>query len=409
MTQEELREKYLAGSIFALSTIVEDAQGNKYKIINRGSNYLTLESIDGVTVKKWLSDVKEVPVLTEETNTVIVESEPEFTVSDGQIKMFGYQSKNFTSDLSECILEQFAEFDDTYSKHQIIKLLDLALQESDADQKYQKLDRVSEFYDSADLDEPLLVEAIKNEVERRRIAEIIASVANITPSKSSLETVYRSIDALKKQYKQKIQWAIITPLFKLAHDYGFTGVAAKLPFGLGNEAGIKEDLELDVAMDVFEEHIDLLFNELTESELETCYDSDDFISETLTIAGRHKLAIDMKRSESKLASKRKRAMATAGTLQALTGRARKMALNALKLKMFKKDPSELTRQEKERFEASASKRTALVARLAQRMLVKAREIQNDRLHKHHEPHHGHVKVGKAAQDIAAASKNSGAS
>ena len=393
-TDNTLRERYRQGEIFALGGIVSDSNSKTYKIVNRGSNYLTLESESGETCKKWLHEVSEVidtPVIVEEKKT------SEFAVVNGQIKMFGYETKSFDTDLSTYVVEQFDEFGDTYSKHQIVKLLDLALQESDADRKYEALERVCEFYDKYDFDEPFIVEAVKNEIERKRIAEIIAVIADIKPETSPFATISNAIEELKKKYKVKSQWEVIAPVFKLAQEYGISGISAKMPFNLG--AMVLEDTEMDTYFNVFEDHLDLVLEDVTQDELESIFE--ERIDEVLTIQGRTKLRMDMKRHEAKLESKRKLALAMPGNTEVLAGRARRLAINILKKRIFKKAPGDLSRQEKERFEAGSAKRQALIARLSQKLIAKVREIQRTRLHSH-TMHHGHHQVDKALKDISGA-------
>jgi hypothetical protein len=53
--------------------------------------------------------------------------------------------------------------------------------------------------------------------------------------------------------------------------------------------------------------------------------------------------------------------------------------------MFHKSPSDMSRQEKERFESGAAKRKAVVSRLAQRLVNKVRGLQSARLHHNPSP------------------------
>lgn len=55
----DLREKYVAGEIFAEGTYVTN-ESVTYKIINRNSNYLTVSDSSGVLTKQWLTDVKSI-------------------------------------------------------------------------------------------------------------------------------------------------------------------------------------------------------------------------------------------------------------------------------------------------------------------------------------------------------------
>ena len=56
----DIREQYVAGKVFKLGQRVEASDGTLGKIVFRGSNYLTVETVDGKTLKYWLNEVKEV-------------------------------------------------------------------------------------------------------------------------------------------------------------------------------------------------------------------------------------------------------------------------------------------------------------------------------------------------------------
>ena len=55
--QKSIREQYVAGLIFKLGEMVTTKEGEKAKVIFRGSNYLTLEHTDGKVAKRWLEDI----------------------------------------------------------------------------------------------------------------------------------------------------------------------------------------------------------------------------------------------------------------------------------------------------------------------------------------------------------------
>lgn len=388
-TDTSLRDRYLAGEIFAINSIVEDSAKTRYKVVDRGSNYLTLETESGRTVRSWLHDVSEV------TDSAPESKDSEFLIVNEQIQMFGYTTKNFDASISEFIVEQFSEFEDSYAKHQIVKLLDSTLQESDLNVAHANLTKVAEFFDKQDMTAPPIVEAVKNEIERKRISEIIAAVANSPIDASNFKTVYDAINKLKGTLHTKAEWSVIAPLFKLAQDYGISGVAAKLPYSLGLT---NEDVEFEITMDVFEENIDVLVEDATVDDLEYL----DTIDESLSIEARRKLGIEMRKHESRLRPKLERALKTAANSETLQGRARRLAIEILKRRLFKKAPGDMTRQEKERFEAGASRRAALVGRMAQKLIAKVREVQNKRLHSH-TLHHGHHQVDVALKNISGAS------
>lgn len=151
-----------------------------------------------------------------------------------------------------------------------------------------------------------------------------------------------------------------------------------------------------------EEHLDALVEELCADDI--LAESDEFtqemISEVLSIETRTKMSRKMGREEVLLTRKKDRAMKTTATTSVLMNRARRLAEIMLKRRMFKKNPDDMSRQEKERFEMGAGKRKALVARLAQRLVSKVRQLQNTRIH--HQQHSVSHTHDVAAKNIAQA-------
>lgn len=388
MTQEKsIRDRYFANEIFKYGEIVEDINtGEQMKILDRGSNYVTV-AIGSEVKKKWLNEVRE--ILEAKAEAAITKEPPKdfILLESGQIKMFGHVTANFNRDLSEFILEQFDEFDDLYSKHQIIKCLDYAIQESDMDKAYDLLDKVDMFYTKRNIQSPMIVEGLKTDIERKRLAEIIASVANVRPSKTNYQTVVQSIKALKAKYTMKTQWEVLWPLFKLAMGAGMDGIRQNLPYTFdapGNTQSVHEEIEDDVIYSVMEENIEMLIDDIHPDDINEAFTEDEktdlLITEVLSIEDRHKLARKMAQHADYIANRRVRALSKGASSDILMNRARRLAETLVKRRIFHKSASDLTRQEKERFEAGAYKRRALIAKLAQRLVGKVRALQADRIH-----------------------------
>lgn len=391
MDSNTLRTQYLANEIFRIGDIVEDSKsGEQLKILDRGSNYVTVESSAGIK-KKWFSE------LIAESET-IVEKEPDFIMTEtGQLKMFGYETKSFDEYLTYELLEQFSEFDDLYSKHQIVKLIDISLSESDLDKRYDALEKVSAFYAKQQITEPLIIEGFKTETERLRLAQIIAVVAGIeTDSKSPYKTIKAAVEVLRKKYTEKKQWLVLWPFFVLIHNAGIHGILNTLPFKFDTK-GVEDkpdsmpyDAKLtEEITQLLEDNIDELFDSFiledaeetfSEDEYEDEYLTEEQLDEVLSFASRLRLGRKMSSREGSLEIRRARAMTRGATTDVLMGRARRMAETILKRKMFRKAPSAMSRQDKERFEKGASRRKLLVARLAQRLIGKVRAMQTVRLH-----------------------------
>ena len=391
-----LRERYFANEILQIGDIVEDsATGEEMKILDRGSNYITVATHAGIT-KKWLNEVT-VPVeavtVASVVEKVIVKKSDFKLLESGQIELFGYETRNFDSDLSEFVLEQFTEFTDLYSKHQIIKLLDQAITESNLDRKFELLEKVTAFYTTQAIQEPIIVEGMKNELERRRIADILAAVAGIEPDKSAYKTVVDSIKALKEKYQRRVQWEVLWPFFKLAERSGLTGITQNLPYNLnskdkGTAAAIADSKVNEQLIELLEDN----FEELVESfehqdiieafdiELDEEFLTEEQLDEVLSMAGRQSLSRKMHTKSIMLAVKRQRALTRGASSQVLQGRARKLAETMIKRRLFRKAPKDMSRQEKERYESGASRRKALVAKLAMRLVGRVRMLQAARMH-----------------------------
>lgn len=398
-TEKTLRERYFANEIFVIGTLVEDVKtGEKVKILDRGPNYVTVVSSSGIS-KKWLSEIIEEPTSTvvevqENTVTDIIldhvepveKIDTEFVLLEsGQIKMFGHETKNFNSDLSTLIIEQFGEFDDLYSKHQIVKCLDFAMHESDSDRVYDLLEKVDKFYVKQNMHAPFIVEALKNDIERKRIAEILASIANSEVVQSNYTTVVNAIKSLKEKYKTKQQWEVLWPFLKLAQSAGLSGIMVNLPFSFDNKQTNEEILMYDTIIEALEDNLDLLVEDLDFDDINEAFDDSDFIDEELSIEARNKLSRKLMQRAPQLIVRRERAMQRTASTEVLMQRARRLAEVMVKNRIFHKPAQDMSRQEKERYESGAGKRKTLIARLAQRLVGKVRVLQTARMHHTHSP------------------------
>ena len=380
-----LREKYFSNQIFRIGDIVEDIKtGDNLKIIDRGSNYVTVASYNNIE-KKWLNEIVDVSLDNTETVTVNdKKTDMEFELLEsGQIKLFGYETKHFDQELSTLVLEQFEEFDDLYSKHQIVKCLDIALVEDNKETAYELLNKVEKLYSKKSIDAPFIVEVMKNALERNRIVEILAAIANVKPTKNgNYQTIKDSIASLKEKYQSRKQWEVLSPFFKLATDAGLTGITQNLPYNFTQTN--EKVMEEEIIFEVIESNIDLTVEDLDMEDVYECFTDNEFsnelITETLSIAARNHMAIKMRQHTNVLDVKRDRAMNVAASTSVLMQRARRLAEVMIKRRMFKKPVGDMTRQEKERFESGATNRKAVIAKLASRLIGKVRMLQNTRLH-----------------------------
>ena len=350
-----LRERYIDNEILLIGEIVKDQKtGEDVKILDRGSNYVTVESSAGIQ-KKWIQDVISEEAPTTPETTIPKEVKEDFILLEsGQIKLFGFETQNFNSNLSSFIIEQFEEFDDLYSKHQIVKLLDTALVESNIERQFETLEKVSNFYKKHSVQEPLIVEALKNNIERLRLAEIIASIAEIEIKNSPYETVVEAVKVLRKKYTDPKQWQVLWPFFRMIDASGITGIIQMLPFKQDARKPLawasKMTESIVVAM---EASVDELFTSLQDSDIINTFSADELV-------------------EAMEVTKLVPAINTA----VLSDRAKKLAETIIKRNMFQKSPLELSDVEKETFDSIANRRKLLVAALAQKLLPKIKEFQS---------------------------------
>jgi len=351
---ENNREKYVSNDLFKIGDLVEDrSTGETVQILDRGTNYITVSSATGPK-KKWLSEVTESTGEKPSVEFIVTES--------GQIATYGFMSKNLNEEISEQLLEQFSEFDDLFIKHQVLKCLDEALSESIVnDRVFELSERIERYMTKKGQEVPFIVEAIKEESQAKKIAEIFSSALNVsapTP-RSAISECVSIMEGMNEKQKQ-----ILSPLYKVSSLMGL----------------INEDV-YDSIFDLIENNLDEL--ELEAEDLDECFTDEDYspevLTETLSVQGRLALARDLRRRESTVTIKRERALSHSASASQLLGRARKLAITMLKRRMFRKPIDQLSRQEKERFEKGAGKRKAMIARLSQKLVSKVRMLQQQRL------------------------------
>ena len=92
LATDYLRESYYRGEIFKIGELVE-SNGQRFEIIDRGSNYLVVVDSVGTTHRKWITDVKVVEDYSPDNPSDIDRDE-----DDTQVSYKGYTTKNFDTD-----------------------------------------------------------------------------------------------------------------------------------------------------------------------------------------------------------------------------------------------------------------------------------------------------------------------
>jgi hypothetical protein len=294
-----------------------------------------------------------------------VEKDDNFEILEsGQIKIFGYETRNLNKDISEFIIEQFNEFDDLYSKHQIIKCLDFALHENDTSRAYELLDKVSNFYIKQNVSTPLIVEIAKNDTERTRVAEIIAAIAGIKVSSANSQTVTDSIKALREKYQNRKQWEVLFPLLKLAKDIGLYSAVQNLPYNISSTVTESEKV-LQISLEVYEENLAMLVDDLEYEDVVKSLKKEDITD----------LQLSEEILNSVFASKSKTTfemfLTAPESISALMERSLLVAETLIKRKLL----SNISLEEKESFLVEISKNKSIVPKLAQLLIPKLKSLQ----------------------------------
>lgn len=167
----------------------------------------------------------------------------------------------------------------------------------------------------------------------------------------------------------------------------------KVKYALGEESE-HEELEDEGLSD---EEIDHMISKLSDDDYLEAYDDEELaiiddetgeyikdlkeeaLMEVLSRAERIRAKIRFSRSEAKRERKTRIALKTRSSSKTINTRARRMAVNMMKMKIAKKPLDKLTVAEKERVERIISKRKAVINRIAMKMAPKVRKIENDRL------------------------------
>ena len=167
----------------------------------------------------------------------------------------------------------------------------------------------------------------------------------------------------------------------------------KIKYCLGEESE-REELEDEGLSD---EEIDDMIGKLNDDDYLEAYDDEELaviddetgehihdlkeetLMEVLSRAERVRAKIRFARSEAKRERKTRIALKTRSTGKTINKRARRMAINMMKLKIAKKPLNKLSVSEKERIERMIAKRKVVINRIAMKMVPKVRKTENDRL------------------------------
>ena len=413
----DIREKYHFGEIFNIGDNVTDGE-NIFEIIDRGSNYITVVNDSGTTSKKWLDSVQ--PIVVEDIKHDYVPK---------QISYKGYTTKNFN--ISEDAIKAFQDTisrdgdpvailnaikaTDIYMEYTISKKFTNEEKEtliSAHEKAKESLNRVNEFSHHAHYWNSHLegLEEMKfSSIDKIKVARIIAGslgVPDVEEKSGAAEMVNQGLRFIKNKHMTPEAWTVVGNMLQMATDAGIKfdhnivknkveeAVAINtLRHTLGEESE-REHLEDEGLSD---EEIDDMIGKLSDDDYLDAYDDEELsviddetgehindikeetLMEVLSRAERIRAKVRFARSASKRERKTRIALKTRSTSKTINTRARRMAVNMMKLRIAKKPLNTLSVGEKERIERIMAKRKVVINRIAMRMVPKVRKTENDRL------------------------------
>lgn len=350
--RHELREKYHAGVIFKVGDTVF-SENCKYEIVKRGSNHLLVKDENGILSNKWLHEVIEIEDqrLLENLKGAIIEMN--YSAMD-KIKIarliassLGVEDVEKSSNAEQLINSALRKIKTKSLRPEYIEVVQKMLSTAqEVGIKY---------------DEKLVPQKAK---EAKEITDSENELQNSDKSKPG-HSLEKENDHLRKM---------------------------KVNYHLG-ESEEKDDVNIDMS----DKDIDDLIDSLEDDDFLDAYDDDELaiidqetgehvedlheeiISEVLSRVERMKAKVRFARTKSKRERKLQIALRTRSSVPTVNKRARRMAINAFKMRLARKPLNKLSTAEKERIERIIQARKNIINRIAMRMVPKIRKIESERL------------------------------
>jgi hypothetical protein len=397
-TKDWLRESYFRGEIYHIGDLVE-SNGQRYEIVDRGSNYLVVVNEQGVTSRKFLQDV--CPLQEGESIVGDMLQEMKFSPSD-KLKVarivataLGVQNVDSTSNpesllnnalrfirnkpmrpeyalILKNMLKTAREAGINYDERLVPRKVNEEVQVDEIPSSDVRLDRTGrkiharrirfpagERYDpkvdANDDEKDAKIKELRQKLKRRKLGEeviaeeedaLVRTLTDLTSNPAAFDTDVKSISTLDH----------------ISHVY--------------------DDHEL-----VFHDEHDTHKGKKPEKQKATppSASSEELgvssVKESIDRMERMKRKQRWNRTKSKREQRKAIAIKKASSLPVLTKRAHRLALHIIKSKILKKDVTQASVQEKERVERIIKNAGPLIKRLQSRLLPKIRDIEKSRLHK----------------------------
>jgi len=277
-------------------------------------------------------------------------------------------------------------------------------------------------------------------IDRIKVARIIAGslgVPDVEEKSGPAEMVNQGLRFIKNKHMTPEAWTVVGNMLQMATDAGIkfdhnivknkveeavaintpgqevekpkTPESSKVGYTLGGATDAHRMMKIKYALGeeserehledegLSDEEIDDMIGKLSDDDYLEAYDDEELaviddesgehihdlkeetLMEVLSRAERIRAKVRFARSASKRERRTRIALKTRSTSKTINTRARRMAVNMLKMRIAKKPLNTLSVGEKERIERIIEKRKAVINRIAMKMVPRVRKTENDRL------------------------------
>lgn len=389
-----LRESYFRGQIYKIGEIVE-SNGQKFEIVDRGSNYLVVVDSNGDTHRKWITDV------TPSSKEVVEEQ-----VEENQISYKGYVTKNFNKETFLSFKEMIERESDPVAVLNAIKTTDIEL--ALTEMKFTTSDKIKVAriiagalgvvdVEKTSSPEQLVNNALRKVRNKPMRAEYVSVVKNMlhTAKEAGIEYDEKLVPMKIEEEASVEKEDSIANILKSWHDdpLSFNSEIADLkdvehilPAYHDKELSIIDSDTGEHCCDVHEPDTKKTGKTIEQPASETDeyqasrYVKEELLNEVISRMERIRRKARFYRTKAKRQMRTQIALKKSSNVITLNKRAKRLALYMIKKRILRKEPQKASVQEKERIEKFLQKRHPLVDRLSRRLVPKVRQIERDRLH-----------------------------
>jgi myosin heavy subunit len=357
-TELELRESYINGELFPIGQRITP----EFEVIDRRSNYIVCIDRSGKETKMFLKEAYDMVTQSEKKPSF----RSLFRKTPDTFSYKGYAPRAIPLEYIDSVKTLAENVEDAYGTLHAIKAID-QLFESRQQSSFIRAKRYLENLGVLDKHSYInLVQLVEESEQEKQTSK--------HKKEFSKEALDARIDALQKQgLPLEVVDKFIHTIKTLTEEFSIKE-AEKLLDELE-----RDDKELEKLVDQIEDLEDIAHHY---SDDELHFEEDEkHLKEHLSRSARIKRKISFMKSEPKRLRMRKLALHRLSSASKIAKKARKAAIELIKMKLTKKDISKLTISDKERLEDLLARRKDLIKRLATRLIPKIRKIEQQRIMK----------------------------